>query len=337
MPSAALRRVPAVALGTLPRSLPRSLAAAVTTAVLTAGCLALSASGGVIIDAAGTSAAGNSVAFRATLKFAGDELVLDLENVSPVATSDPADVLASFYFDFVRKEARPPLVLRSAVGQVYRVLEGGPDEPVIYTPPAEADGKAILEEGLGCSDLVATKPGDLTWMFRQLDPKQEPLGGFGLGTVGNAKLTSANFDTTIVGADDFAIFRTGDRGDLEPKGSLAGQFLACELVRFTFGGAWGWSEADLGPRVAFGLGENPASVLVVSVSEPVVLPAVAVAVTGVLPFIGRGRRQAARRAGAAGSVASRGGSAAVPPMVPATAGSVGLACRPISRDTNTAM
>ena len=327
MPAPVLSRVAADRLGPVPRS----LAAAAITAVLAAGCLAVTASGGVIIDAEGTSAAGNPVAFRATLSFVADELFLDLENLSPVATSEPADVLASFYFDVVRDEARPPLVLRSVGGQVYRVLKDKPDEPVIYTPPATAGGKGSVVEGLGCSDLLATKRGDLTWMFRQLDPKQGPFTGFGLGTVGNSDLKPANFDSQIVGTGDFAIYR-GE--DLEPRGSLAGRFLARELVRFTFGGARGWSAADLGPRVTFGLGASPDSVLVVSVGEPAAFPAAAVAAAGVLAGIGRGRRQAARRTGAAGSGASRGSA---PPIVPATAGSVTLACRPISRETKTAM
>ena len=331
MPAPALCRVAADRLGTVPHS----LAAAAITAVLAAACLAVSASGGVIIDAAGTSAAGHPVAFRATLSFAGDELFLDLENLSPVATSEPADVLASFYFDVVRDEARPPLVLRSAGGQVYRVLRDKPDEPVIYTPPKEAGGKGTVAEGLGCSDLLATKRGDLTWMLRQLDPKQGPFPGFGLGTVGNSDLKPANFDTQIVGTDDFAIFR-GD--DLEPRGNLAGRFLTRELVRFTFGGARGWSEADLGPRVTFGLGASPDSVLVVSVVEPAAFPAAALAVAGVLRRIGRGRRQAARRTGAAGSVVSRAGAESPSAVSPSSASwPAGLACRPINRETNTAM
>lgn len=308
----------------------QSLAAAVAAAVIAAGCLALPAAGGVVFEATGTSAAGNPVAVRATLAITGDELTLDLENISPVDTSEPADVLASFYFDIARDGKRPALGFRSAFGQVVRVLKGAADEPVIYTPPAMAGGKGSVTEGLGCSDLMATKRGDLTWQFRQLDPAFEPLAGFGLGTVGNANLKPANFDPQIVGTGDFAIYRGRD---IEPKGNLPGRFLAQSLVRFTFGGVADWSEADVVPRATFGLGTGPDSVI--CVSEPAATPAVFVAAAGLAVFGGRGRRpQAARRVG----------QASTPPAVatsPASSAALsrpaGLACRPISRETNTAM
>lgn len=331
MPAPALWPVAAACLGPVPKS----LAAAVAAAVLTVGCLALPAAGGVVFEAAGSSAAGNPVAFRATLTVTGDELTIDLENISPVATSEPADVLASFYFDIAQDGKRPPLGLRSAAGQVYRVLKDKADEPVIYTPPTVAGGKGSVAEGLGTSDLVATKRGDLTWQFRQLDPTYEPLAGFGLGTVGNSNLKPANFDPQIVGTGDFAIYRGSD---IDPKGNLPGRFLARELVRFTFGGVDGWQEADIGHRATFGLGTGPDSVLVVHVGEPAALPAAVAAAAGLATLMTRGRRpQAARRADQAGggSASSHSFGAERPPS--AEPGSATLVCRPISRETNTAM
>lgn len=311
----------------------QSLAAAVAAAVVAAGCLALPAAGGVVFEAAGTSAAGNPVAFRATLAINGDELTLDLENISPVDTSEPADVLASFYFDIAQDGKRPPLGVRSAAGQVYRVLKDKADEPVIYTPPTVAGGKGTVTAGLGGSDLMATKRGDLTWQFRQLDPTYEPLAGFGLGTVGNSDLKPANFDPQIVGTGDFAIARGRD---IEPKGNLPGRFLAQELVRFTFGGVEGWSAADIVPRATFGLGTGPDSVI--CVSEPAAVPAAVVAAAGLATLGVRGRRpQAARRAGQACGGPAAGRSSGGAPASSAAAGSVPLVCRPISRDTNTAM
>lgn len=324
-----LRPVAAACLGPIRRS----LAAAVAAAVVAAGCLALPAAGGVVFEAAGTSAAGNPVAFRATLSITGDELSIDLENISPVDTSEPADVLASFYFDIERDGKRPELGFRSAVGQVVRVLKGAADEPVIYTPPAVAGGKGSVSEGLGCSDLMATKRGDLTWQFRQLDPTFEPLAGFGLGTVGNSNLKPANFDPQIVGTGDFAIYRGRD---IEPKGNLPGRFLAQELVRFTFGGVGGWTAADIVPRVTFGLGTGPDSVI--CVSEPAAIPAAVVAAAGLATLVTRGRRpQAARRAGQAERGSTPRGSLGAERASPSAPASATLVCRPISRDTNTAM
>jgi hypothetical protein len=303
----------------------KSLAAATAAAVCAAGCLALPgclaqpALGAVVVEAAGTSAAGNPVAFRATLAIWGDELSIDLENVSPVVTREPADVLSSFYFDIVRGGSRPPLAYASAAGQVVEVRSRGPDLPVIYTPPAKAGGKGTVVSGLGLSDLMATKRGDFTWQFRQLDPGYEPLAGFGLGTVGNSDLDPSNFDPRIVDQNDFTIVR-GD--DLEPKGNLPGRLLVRERARFTFSGVKGWSEADIVPRFTFGLGTAPDSTIVV-VSEPVAGAAAWLVAPGLAGWLAARRRQAARRITAVGGAASsRSGR---------------LACRPISRDTNTAM
>jgi hypothetical protein len=292
----ALRQPAALVFG----SFSKSLAAAVAAAACAAGCLALPAHGAIVVEAAGTSAAGNPVAFRATLSILGDELAIDLENVSPVFTRAPADVLASFYFDILRDGVRPELMYASAAGQVVEVRSQDPDVPVIYTPPAKAGGKGTVVSGLGLSDLMATKRGDFTWQFRQLDPAFEPLAGFGLGTVSNSEFTPSNFDPKIVDQNDFAIIR-GD--DLEPQGNLPGRLLVRELARFTFSGVKGWSEADIGRRFTFGLGTSPDSTIVV-VSEPVSGAAAWLAVPGLAGWLAVRRRQAARRAGQAGASAS---------------------------------
>jgi hypothetical protein len=312
----ALRQSAAPAFG----SFSKSLAAAVAAAACAAGCLALPVQGAIVVEAAGTSAAGNPVAFRATLAITGDELSIDLENISPVITRAPADVLSSFYFDIVRGGLRPTtLAYASAAGQVVEVRSKGPDQPVIYTPPVTAGGKGTVVSGLGLSDLMATKRGDFTWQFRQFDPAYEPLAGFGLGTVGNSDLKPSNFDPKIVDQNDFTIFRGAD---LEPTGNLPGRLLVQDRARFTFCGAKGWSEADIAPRFTFGLGTSPDSTIMV-VSEPVSGAAALLAVPGLAGWLAARRRQAARRAGQAGLAASsRSGR---------------LACRPISRDTNTAM
>jgi hypothetical protein len=267
-----------------------SFAAAAVAALMAVGCLALPARGAVVVDAAGTSAAGNPVAFRATLAILGDELAVDLENLSPVPTREPADLLTSFYFDIERGGFRPALEYRSAGGQVYEVRSKAPDMPVIYTPPASAGGTGTVTPGLGTSDLLATKEGDLTWQFRQLDPTFEPLAGFGLGTVGNSELKPANFNPKVVGQNEFAIYR-GD--DLEPKGNLPGRLLARELVRFRFGLVGDWTESDIGERFTFGLGTSPDSVIVVQVSEPASWTATMLGATGIAGLVTARRRRTA--------------------------------------------
>lgn len=327
-----LRQPAALVFGSFSKSLAAAVAAAACAAggLALPGCLAQPAQGAVVVEAAGTSAAGNPVAFRATLSILGDELSIDLENVSPVITRAPADVLASFYFDILRDGVRPELMYASAAGQAVEVRSQGPDMPVIYTPPAKAGGKGTVVSGLGLSDLMATKRGDFTWQFRQLDPAFEPLAGFGLGTVGNSDLKPSNFDPKIVDQNDFAIIR-GD--DLEPQGNLPGRLLVRELARFTFSGVKGWSETDIGRRFTFGLGTSPDSTLVV-VSEPISGAVGWLAAPGLAGWLAvHRRRQAARRAGQAGASAS-GLVAGSRPDSPACGR---FACRPISRDANTAM
>lgn len=287
-----------------------SLAAAVLAAIVAAGCLTLPARGALVVEAAGTSRAGNPVAFRATLAILDDELVIDLENISPVPTSEPADVLASFYFDIARGGVRPVLDYRSAGGQVYELRSRAPDVPVVYAPPKTAGGKGTVTPGLGTSDLMATKRGDLTWQFRQFDPAYEPLAGFGLGTVGNSDLDPASFDPKVVGNNEFAIYR-GD--DIEPKGNLRGRFLAHQLVRFRFGLVGGWTTADVGHQFTFGLGTGPDSVIVVTVDEPATWRSAMLGGPGVAGLVmAWRRRQAARRAGQAGAAASAGRSGSPP-------------------------
>lgn len=316
-------------------ALARSLAAAAAAALVAACCLALPARGAVVVEAAGISEAGNPVAVRATLAISGGELAIDLENVSPLPSSEPADLLTSFYFDIERGGARPALDYRSAGGQVYEVRRKEADKPVVYTPPATAGGSGSFKPGLGTSDLMATKPGDLTWQFRRLDPAFDPLAGFGLGTVGNSGFDPSNFDPKVVGQNEFGIYAGVD---IEPKGNLPGRMLARELVRFRFGLVGDWTEADIGHRFTFGLGTGPDSAIVVSVGEPVSGPAALLGATGLAAIVvARRRRQAARRAGQAGSASATRSGPSPDCGSAASASSGPLTCRPISRDTNTAM
>lgn len=253
----------------------------------------------VVFSAAGTSPAGSAVSFTAGFEFAGDVLTVTLENTSPEPTRFTADVLGSLYFDIVRAGARPPLVYRSAFGQVVRVRAKADDEPVVYTPPAKAGGDGTVTPGLGPSDLVATKKNDFTWQFRSLDPRLPPLVGFGIGTVGNSALSPNNFQAQIVDQADFTLVTDGE---LEPLGNLADRLVVRERATFTFSGAEGWGEKDLAGPVTFGLGTTPDGTLVAHVPEPVVPAALGLA--GWLAWLVRRRR---------GGVGSRNYACRVPP------------------------
>lgn len=319
----------------IPVPIRKSLAAAALAAAMVAGSLAVPASATVVVDAAGTSAAGNPVAFRATLEIVGDLLTIDLENLSPVPTRDPADVLGSFYFDIERDGMRPEVVeYLSASGQVVKVLKGA-DEPVVYSPPAVAGGVGTVDPGFGLSDLMAVKAGDYTWQFRRLDPTFEPLAAFGLGTVGNSNLAPSNFDPVIVDQNDFTIYRGPDA---DPRGNLPGRLLVREWVRFGFRirGGEPWGESDIGHRFTFGLGTSPSSTIVTTLPEPGAQPAAIVAVAAAAAgMLARRRgRQAARRTG---QVCGPGCTAEPSESRRVGSSSGTLACRPISRDTNTAM
>jgi hypothetical protein len=253
------------------RRLLDSFASAIVLAALATALVmgaAASAPGAVVFSAEGLSAEKSPVAFRATFAIAGDTLSLLLENVSPVASTRSADLLSSFAFDVVGPGGRRPEPrLVSATGRVVQVVAGGPDTPVVYTPPARAGGRGSILPGCGLSDLAATKPGDETWQFRTLDPRAFPGLAFGIGTVAASHLDPNGFDPAVVGKGaamtDFAIAR----GDVEPQGNLRHRTVVRDAARFTWSGFTGFSAADVVPRVMFGAGTGPDTVLI-AVPEP---------------------------------------------------------------------
>jgi hypothetical protein len=248
-----------------------SFASAIVLAALAAALVvgaAASAPGAVVFSAEGLSGEKRPVVFRATFALAGDTLSLLLENVSPVASTRSADLLGAFAFDVVGRGGRPPEPkLVSAAGRVVRVVTGGLDEPVVYTPPARAGDRGSILPGCGLSDLAATKPGDETWQFRTLDPRAFPGLAFGIGTVTASELDPNGFDPDVVGRGarmiDFAIAR----GDVEPQDSLRHRVVVRDAARFTWSGFAGFSEADIVPRVMFGAGTGPDTVML-AVPEP---------------------------------------------------------------------
>ena len=229
----------------------------------------------LLIPVTGTSAAGRAVAFTAGLTFSGDDLIIQLANVSPDESRAAADVLSSFYFDIRRGGARPPLALAEASGFVFRVRAGHPAQPEYYTP------QTYVSEAGRASDLVARRRGDATWQFRTMAADQAPLLGFGIGTVGNSGLTPNSFDPHIVGPPgnkmiNFSIYAGSG---IDPVGVLNDTHLVHRQIDFRFTGAAGYGEGDVVDLFAFGMGTGPDSLITVSLPEP---GGVAVAGIGIL-------------------------------------------------------
>lgn len=194
----------------------------------------------IIQSASGLSSAGVPVAFEAHLSIVGDNLTIDLYNVSPVNTLNPNDLLCSYYFDIVNNlNVRPVLGYQSAIGPVWQAVSGGPD--ILINPAA---------------NLKATVAGDNTWQFRNMNAALSPFLGFGIGTVGNNNLTPNNFMGNIVDGRDYGIYK----GEVTTA-NLNGTLLVKEHATYTFTGLTGFTEANISPQFAFGLGTAPDSLL----------------------------------------------------------------------------
>ena len=252
---------PHVVAGRCRRRLPRWITACLAAIAAT---LSEPAAATVVVVATGTSAGGRAVVFSASLTLEDDDLILTLANVSSLTSRSADDVLSSFYFDVARGGLRPPLSLVEASGYVVRVRSGLPDVPESYTPQTYVSGSGRL------SDLVARDPGDASWLGRAMTPQESPFLGFGVGTVGNSRLSPNIFNPHVVGPPgrhmiDFAIATVGD---LEPIGVLDGAHLVAGDAWFRFTGATGYAESDIVDLYAFGLGTGPDSVMIISMPEP---------------------------------------------------------------------
>jgi hypothetical protein len=129
----------------------------------------------------GDSILGHPLSLSATLTIDtdSDQLTIVLNNNSTL-TTDPADVLASFYFDILNSDGdRPTLVgAVSATGLLYdTVLDG--------------------------FDTLNTDSPDLSnwWMVKTMDPDQKPFLGFGIGASGNNSGPLALGDNGFDGMD----------------------------------------------------------------------------------------------------------------------------------------
>jgi hypothetical protein len=241
--------------------------------------LTLPAQGGVIISGTGrTLVSGNggpgsvyhTVSAQATLSISGTTLSLVLENTSAANTTDPADVLSSFYFDIAKGSVRPTFTYQSADGPLFKLLKDETDKAYHYTPPAKPREDGRFVPGAGTSDLRALKSGDETWQFKPMNAAVMPFLGFGIGTVGNSEFLGNGFDTNLVGKGksmiNFSIYRGGD---IQPNGNLKEAYLLQNTATFTFTFTDNnpWSEADIRPNAVFGFGTSPDGKVVV-VPEP---------------------------------------------------------------------
>ena len=215
----------------------------------------------------GTSSIGTPVSFEADLTLASGKLTVQLFNNSPTNSLGPNDALGSFYFDIVGAgNTRPTLTYSSAVGDVY--LGSRTSTDTLQTHNA---------------NLMAVNDGDDTWQFQTMSPTSNPFLGFGIGTVGNNGITPNNFQGSIVGGVDYAIYRN----EVITQ-NLDDKLLVKNTATFKFTGLAGFTESDIAHSVAFGLGTAPDSIHFVTVPEP---SSVSLAMAGIilLGLLGRKR------------------------------------------------
>lgn len=264
----------------------------VAAEALAAGGLDPSVMAGVILTGSGPAASGRAVAARATFSIVGDDLTVDLENVSSVDTAEASEVLTSLYFDILKGGVRPPLSFTGATGFVWLVRSGTSDLEYLYEPQTFTQVSGIP------SDLKAVNRGDASWQFLTMDETREPLFGLGLGTVANNALSPNDFDPSIVGPSgntmlNFGIYRGGD---ISPKGVLANRYVVKNTATFHFKGVAGYEESDIVEHAAFGFGTSPDSVIIVP-EPPAAILAPAITALGVALRRFRRRPSPSRAAG----------------------------------------
>jgi hypothetical protein len=218
------------------------------TAVLLILLFTLPSYSTVIQRSEGVSAKGVPVIFESKLTIDHDLLTIELSNISTTPSNNPDDLLSSYFFDIYNSIGqRPELILLSARGDVYKINKNSAD--TLQTASA---------------DLRAANSND-KWLFKPMDPSANPYLGFGVGTVGNSKMTPNNFPGNIVGSIEYSIYA----GDISSQ-NLNNKLLVKDSLIFTFSGVNGFAESDILPNFTFGLGTKPDSVLS-NIPEPATL------------------------------------------------------------------
>ena len=152
------------------------------TQAILVGLLVLALSAAVaradLFEWEGNSVEGTPIHVTADLSITGDELTINLANISGSSSLHPADVFTSFYFDLTKDVSgtisRPSLLSFSGLGELYEGVVGlSNDIPV---------------GGPGADDITSL------WLARaDMDVTKTPFLGLGIGTVGNSDLGPNNF------------------------------------------------------------------------------------------------------------------------------------------------
>jgi hypothetical protein len=191
--------------------------------------------------------------FQADMTIAGDTLTIVLTNDSLSHTSgasptlNPNDLLTSFYFDVFDGAIRPTLTYTGAVGDVCLGDSGAADDCSVTQQPGDGSSESDLRAFVANDDGWQLKSG-LTLSFGA-----ETLT-FGIGTAGNNNLSPNGFNGNVVDGMDYGIYA----GDVTTN-NLNGQYLVGTTATFAFSGLTGFTEADIGDEVLFGLGTQPDS------------------------------------------------------------------------------
>ena len=240
------------------------VASAVIAALPAQGGVIISGTGRTLVSGTGTGGVYHTVSARADLSITPGGptslLTIILTNTSPQDTTDPADVLSSFYFDVARGNARPTLTYASADGPLFKIKKNGTDERYTYTPSPTVGVTGSFTPGAGTSDLRAFKSGDQTWQLKAMSLAAAPFLGFGIGTVGNTGFGANGFTPDIVGTGNtMTNFSIARGADIEPNGNLNGAYLLRTSGTFAFllSGSVPWTESDIRHEATFGFGTRP--------------------------------------------------------------------------------
>lgn len=175
---------------------------------------------------------------------------MQLSNVSSQPTLDPSGALTSFYFDIA---GAPTLTYLSATGNVYLTHKDTADELQSFTTfKANSPDGGTTGDGRTNYALPPKPAQPDGWQFKTMVSYD-----YGIGTAGNSTLAPLgdNFHGADVDDLDFAIITDDD----VTTQNLADKYLVREMATFTFGLPTGssYSNADIGPIVAFGFGTAP--------------------------------------------------------------------------------